>query len=75
MGKTLVEVNKKPNENSSSLLRRFSRRMQEGGFVKRAKRTFYAERNESTFKVKKAALRKIKKRAEIEKKRKWGKLR
>jgi len=75
VSKILVEVNKNPNENNPSLLRRFSRLVQDGGFFRRVKGTFYAERKVSAFKTKKKALRRIEKQKELEQKRKAGKLR
>ena len=37
MAKTVIEVKKNPNENNSSVLRRFSRRIQESALSARSK--------------------------------------
>lgn len=75
MAKTVIEVRKNPNENNASILRRFSRRVQESGIIQKVKNNRYNERVESKFKVKKNALRRIARRGEIEKLRKLGKIR
>jgi ribosomal protein S21 len=74
MAKTVIEVRKNPNENNSSVLRRFSRRIQESGIIRKVKGARYNLRKESKLKVKKSALRRIKRRGEIEKLRKLGKM-
>jgi len=75
MAKTVIEINKNTNESSSGLLRRFSRKVQEGGIIQKAKKGKYNERKESKVKVKKNTLRKLRRRKEIEKLRKLGKIR
>lgn len=75
MAKTIIEVSKNPNENNASILRRFSRKIQESGIIHKVKGSRYNERKESKLKVKKGALRRISRRAEIEKLRKLGKIR
>ncbi len=74
MAKTVIEVRKNPNENNSSVLRRFSRRIQESGIIRKVKSNRYNERKESKLKVKKSALRRIIRRTEIEKLKKLGKI-
>lgn len=74
MAKTLIEVKKNPNENNGSLLRRFSRRIQESGIIRRVKGNRYNIRKESKLKMKKSALKKIDRRREIEHLRKLGKM-
>ena len=74
MAKTVIEVKKNPNENNSSILRRFSRKIQESGIIHKVKGARYNERSESKLKVKKAALKRIVRRAETEKLRKLGKI-
>ena len=74
MAKTVIEVKKNPNENNSSVLRRFSRRIQESGIIRRVKGSRYNVRKESKLKVKKSALKRLERRAEIEKLRKLGKM-
>jgi ribosomal protein S21 len=75
MAKTIVEINKNPNENNSSVLRRFSRKVQESQVIQYMKKHRYNERKESKVKIKKNKLRKIAKRQQIEKLRKLGKIR
>jgi len=70
---TNVEVVKNPNENSSSLIRRFTRRMQGSGVVRRIKSIRYNERSLSDTVRKKKTLKRIIKTAEFEKMKKLGK--
>jgi len=74
MANTVIEVRKNPNENNSSVLRRFSRRIQESGIIRKVKGARYSVRKESRLKVKKSALKRIGRRREIEKLRKLGKM-
>lgn len=73
MAKTVIEVRKNSNENNSGVLRRFSRRIQESGIIRKVKGSRYNLRQESKLKIKKSALKKIERRKEIEKLRKLGK--
>ena len=74
MAKTIIEVRKNPNENNASVLRRFSRRIQESSIIQKVKSSRYNERKKSKLKVKKSALRRMVRRKEIEKFRKLGKI-
>ncbi len=74
MAKTIVEVKKNPNENNASVLRRFSRKIQESGVIQKVKGSRYSERKESKLKAKKSALKRLGRRKEIEKLRKLGKV-
>ncbi len=74
MAKTVIEVKKNPNENNASVLRRFSRRIQESGIIRKVKGARYNERSESKLKVKKSALKRMARRKEIEKLKKLGKM-
>ena len=74
MAKTVIEVKKNPNENNASVLRRFSRRIQESNIIQKVKGHRYNERKESKLKIKKSALKRMGKRKEIEKLRKLGKV-
>ena len=74
MARTVIEVRKNPNENNSSILRRFSRRIQESGIIRKVKRARYNIRKESKLKVKKSALKRMARRKEIEKLKKLGKM-
>ena len=74
MANTVIVVKKNPNENNSSILRRFSRRIQESGIIRKVKGSRYNVREEPKLKVKKSALRRIDRRREIERLRKQGKM-
>ena len=74
MAKTVIEVRKNPNENNSSVLRRFSRRIQESGIIRKVKGSRYNERKESKLKVKKSALKRMARTKRNEKLRKLGKM-
>ncbi|MCE9549354.1 hypothetical protein K8Q98_03100 [Candidatus Nomurabacteria bacterium] len=74
MAKTVIEVKKNPNENNTSVLRRFSRRIQESNIIPKVKGSRYNERKESKLKVKKSALKRMNRRKEIEKLKKLGKI-
>jgi ribosomal protein S21 len=74
MAKAIIEVKKNPNENNASVLRRFSRRIQESGIIQKVKGSRYNERKESKLKVKKSTLKRLGRRKEIEILRKLGKI-
>jgi ribosomal protein S21 len=74
MAKTVIEVSKNGNENNASILRRFSRRIQESNIIQKVKGNRYNERKESKVKVKKATLKRLIRRKETEKLRKLGKV-
>ena len=74
MAKTVIEVKKNANENNASVLRRFSRRIQESNIIQKVKGNRYNKREESKLKIKKSAIRRITRRKEVEKLRKLGKI-
>ena len=74
MAKTVIEVSKNPNENNASVLRRFSRKIQESGIIHKVKGGRYNVRAESKLKVKKSALKRMGRRKEIEVLKKLGKI-
>ena len=74
MANTVIVVNKNPNENNSSVLRRFSRKIQESGIIRKVKGARYNLRKESKLKVKNSALKRMSRRLEIEKLKKLGKM-
>jgi ribosomal protein S21 len=74
MAKTVIEIKKNPNENNASVLRRFSRRIQESGIIRKVKGARYNLREESKLKAKKSALKRMARRAEIEHLKKLGKM-
>jgi ribosomal protein S21 len=55
-----VSINKNQSESPSSVLRRFTKKMQERGGLNKSRSKRYAERSLSYFKMKKEALKKIK---------------
>ena len=75
MAKVVIEVKKNPNENNAAVLRRFSRKVQESSIIQKVKNNRYNERKESKVKTKKATLKRLIKRVEMEKLRKLGKIR
>jgi ribosomal protein S21 len=67
-----VELKREPNESSSSLLRRFSRRLQGSNIIKAAKAGRFAERAPSYYKRKKSALTRLERRLKWERLKKLG---
>lgn len=74
MANIVIEVRKNPNENNSSVLRRFSRRIQESGIIRKVKSSRYNVRKESKLKIKNSALKRMTRRKEIEHLKKLGKM-
>jgi len=70
----LIQVTKNSNESPISLLRRFNRKVQDSGIIRRAKSLKYNQRELSFYKRKMAALKKIESRKKIEKLKKLGKI-
>ena len=69
-----VEVRKNANESGTSLLRRFSRKVQEAGVLRSAKSKRFNEKALSKLTKKKIALKRMAKRKEIERLKKLGKM-
>ncbi len=69
-----VNIEKNATESASSVLRRFTKKVQESGVLNRVRGIKYASRNLSFYKKKKAALEKMKRGAERERLLKLGKL-
>lgn len=69
-----VKVDKKNNESSSSVLRRFSKRAKSSGVIGIARGKRYSERTKSELKKKKDALKKLTRKAEYERLVKLGKV-
>ncbi len=70
---TVIEVKKNANESNMSLIRRFSRKVQETGIIHKVKGKRYNERAESKVKTKAATLKRIARRKAHEKLFKLGK--
>ncbi len=69
----MIEVKKKEKETSESLIRRFSRRVQQSGVLVHARRSRFLEDKKNKREKRVEALYKIKIRKEIEKMKKLGK--
>ncbi len=72
MDHVVIEVKKKEGETTRSLLRRFSRRIQQSGVLIRARKARFHEREKSKREQRGSALRRIKIGKEKEKLRKMG---
>lgn len=70
----MIEVKKKENESIGSLLRRFSKKVQQSGLLLQARSCRFFEREKSRTERRKSALRRNKIVVEREKLRKLGKL-
>jgi len=69
-----VEVKKNNNENAVSLIRRFTKRVQGSGVIRRVRSIRYSQRQPNQAKMKKSALVVLGKRKEYEVLEKLGKL-
>lgn len=67
-----IKIEKQSRENSQSLAKRFSRRIQQSGILRRAKKNQYRRRPKSAYSKKKAALRRVETKKEYEKLKKLG---
>ncbi|NOQ67853.1 30S ribosomal protein S21 [Patescibacteria group bacterium] len=70
----MIEVKKKDNESIGSLLRRFSKRVQQSGLLLQARSSRFKDKNLSRTERRKTALRRNEITSEKEKLRKLGKL-
>ncbi|MBI4114367.1 MAG: 30S ribosomal protein S21 [Candidatus Niyogibacteria bacterium] len=71
---TIIEVRRRQNETPVSLVRRFSRKVQQAGVVKHTRKGQFHLRPVSRVKKKNSAMRRIARRKEFEHLRKIGKL-
>lgn len=69
-----VEIKKNEHENATNLIRRFTRKIQESGIIIKVKKNRYNERPMSKLSEKVVAIRRIGRRAEVEKLKKLGKM-
>lgn len=67
-----VSVEKNGSENPTSLIRRFTKRVQGAGIIRRVKGARYTERPKSKLRRKKSAIRKITRREEYAEKERLG---
>lgn len=68
-----VAVDKNSNENNTSVIRRFTKRVQESGVLRRVRSIRYTERAKSDYVKKKNTLKVLKKRAKVEEYLRLGK--
>ena len=71
---TNIELQKNPNESNTSMLRRFTKRVQGSGILPRVRSIRYASRKLSPYKVKMQKLSQLGKKAEVEELIKMGKM-
>jgi len=71
---TNVEVVKKVTENPASLIRRFTKRVQGAGIVRRVRSLRYHDRDISSYTRKKKTLKKLRRATEVEKLKKLGRM-
>lgn len=71
---TNVEIEKTGNENNISLIKKFNKKVQRSGVLAKARAGRYNKRPKSTYVKKMKALKTIKRRKEIDKLIKFGKL-
>lgn len=69
-----VEVTQNNNENNMSILRRFTKRVQNAGILHRVRGIRYHDRTHSSYVQKKMRLKSINNKAEIEKQIKLGRM-
>ncbi|MFC1700971.1 hypothetical protein ACFLZ0_02440 [Patescibacteria group bacterium] len=72
MNCVVVEVKKRERENTRSLLRRFTRRIQQSGILVRARKARFWEKDKSKLERRQSALRRQKTAKKIEKLKKLG---
>ncbi len=70
----MVEVTKKDRETPTSMIRRFSRRMQQSGILLRSRKLRFFRRRPSRTQRRDAAMRRIEKQRDYERQAKLGKL-
>ncbi|MDD5318273.1 MAG: 30S ribosomal protein S21 [Candidatus Pacebacteria bacterium] len=69
-----VQVEKNPTEHTTSIIRRFTKRVQESGVLNRVRSLRYSARNESSYVRKKKTLKVLRRRDDIQKMIKLGKM-
>ncbi len=70
----MIEVKRDQSESTSSVMRRFSKRVQGSGIIKKIKARKSLERPLSQYKKKKSALKRLARRADYERLKKLGKI-
>ena len=69
-----VEIERNPNESSANVIRRFTKRVQNAGYIPRLRSERYHQREKSRNVRRAARLKKLEKKAEYEKLVKLGKI-
>ena len=69
-----VEVSRNPNENTLSVLRRFTKKVQNSGVLPRVRGIRYHTRELSSYKVKQKTLKSLKRKEEVKELIKLGKM-
>lgn len=74
MAMTNIDLKRNTSENGMSLIRRFSRKMQESGIIPKVKGNRYASRDTSKLALKNMRLKSLARRKEVERLKKLGKM-
>lgn len=69
-----VEVTKLGNDNNATTIRKFTKKVQASGILNRKRKIRYKDRNESFYKKKVKTLERLRRKSEIEKLIKLGKM-
>lgn len=69
-----VAVEKNSNENNTNVIRRFTKRVQESGVLRRVRGIRYKDRNKSKYVTKKKTLKIIRKKEDLQEQIKLGKV-
>jgi hypothetical protein len=72
--KTRIEIKRKNAENTLSILRKFTRKVRNSGFLMTVRKNRYFQRKDSDLRTKGSALNRIAKRAEFTRLFKLGKI-
>lgn len=69
-----IEIKRTQGESTSNMLRRFSKRVQGSGNLRKVKGKRYSSRTQSTLKIKRSALKRLEKISTIDRLKKLGKI-
>ncbi len=68
----MIQISRKEGESASSLIYRFTKKVQQSGVLREAKKRRFFSRTESKLKRKRSALHRATKREELSVQKKWG---
>lgn len=71
---TRIEINRKGTENTMSILRKFTRKVRNGGFLMTVRNRRYFKRKDSDLRTKESAMNRMRKREEYTRLYKLGKI-